>query len=329
MSRKVLAVICSMVFMGLLLTGTSFAAKRVVLGSAGQGGTWFVIGSGIANLVSKYNKDIKMTSSSTRGSIENLRLVHSKRIDIAMTQPPADYWAVKGEELYKGKPLPDLRFICGGHLSVQHTVVAADSPIKTLQDLKGKSVAIGVPGSGTRHICGRSVLWSAGLDFKDIKVISLNQSQGADALIEGSADAAHFSGGLPNPGLMNLAMVKKVRILPITDADIARLKKEHPYIAGAIKPVIIKAGTYKGQTKDVQTLGFITAFIGTKDTSNDIVYKFIKTIYEHRNELGKIHKAGYEYTLKALASGCDITPHPAAVKFFKEKGITVKPIIGN
>ena len=309
------------------MSNTHAKVRRLIIGTAGQGGTWYVIGSGIANLVTKYNPDIKMTASSTRGTIENMRLVATKRIDIGMTQPPADYYAYKGIDVFNGQAFPFLRFVCGGHYSVQHVVVPYNSPIKTIADLKGKRVAIGVPGSGVRHICGRADLWVGGLDLDDIKAVSLNQAQGAQALREGSVDAAIFSGGLPNPGLMNLAMLMKVRILPISKEDVERLKALHPYLAPAIKPVIIPPNTYKGQTQPVPTMGMITAFTTRADVPDEVIYKFISTIFKHRDELAKIHPAGKEYTLETLASGCVIPPHPGALRFFKEHNIEVHPVI--
>lgn len=301
--------------------------RRLIIGTAGQGGTWYVIGSGIANLVTKYNPDIKMTASSTRGTIENMRLVATKRLDIGMTQPPADYYAYKGMDLFKGQACPYLRFVCGGHYSVLHAVVPYNSPIKTIADLKGKRVAIGVPGSGVRHICGRALLWVGGLDLDDIKAVSLNQAQGAQALREGSVDAAIFSGGLPNPGLMNLAMLMKVRIIPILKEDVKKLKTMYPYLAPAVKPVVIRPNTYRGQSQAVPTFGMITAFTTRVDVPDEVIYKFVSTIFEHRDELAKIHPAGKEYTLETLASGCVIPPHPGSLRFFKEHHIEVQPVI--
>ena len=301
--------------------------RRLIIGTAGQGGTWYVIGSGIANLVTKYNPDIKMTASSTRGTIENMRLVATKRLDIGMTQPPADYYAYKGIDLFKGQACPYLRFVCGGHYSVLHAVVPYNSPIKTIADLKGKRVAIGVPGSGVRHICGRALLWVGGLDLDDIKAVSLNQAQGAQALREGSVDVAIFSGGLPNPGLMNLAMLMKVRIIPILKEDVKKLKTMYPYLAPAVKPVVIPPNTYRGQSQAVPTFGMITAFTTRADVPDEVIYKFVSTIFEHRDELAKIHAAGKEYTLETLASGCVIPPHPGSLRFFKEHHIEVQPVI--
>jgi len=319
----------ALLIFGFLSVNGSVCAKvkRLILGTAGQGGTWYVIGSGIANLVTNYNPDIKMTASSTRGTIENMRLVATKRLDIGMTQPPADYYAYKGMDLFKGQSYPYLRFVCGGHYSVLHAAVPYNSPIKTIADLKGKRVAIGVPGSGVRHICGRALLWVGGIDLDDIKAVSLNQAQGAQALREGSVDAAIFSGGLPNPGLMNLAMLMKVRIIPVLKEDVERLKATYPYLVPAVKPVVIPPNTYRGQSQAVPTFGMITAFTTRTDVSDEVIYKFVSTIFEHRDELAKIHAAGKEYTLETLASGCVIPPHPGALRFFKEHHIEVRPVI--
>ena len=298
---------------------------EIILGTAGAGGTWYVLGSGIANVISKHNPDIKMTSSSTNGSVENLRLVDQKRIDIGMTQPPADFEAYTGIGLYKeGAPLKSLRYMCGGHYSIGQLVVRADSNIKTIADLKGKKVAFGTVGSGTRHYVGRGLLRLAGLDMEDIQMVALNQDQGGDALADGSVDAAMFSGGIPVPGLMNLAMTKDVRILPVPDGSVEKMKKEDPSTGAAMKYFTVPAGTYKGQTKDILTAGFITGFVVREDIPEETVYKILKTIDEYRSELVEIHPSGAEYTLETLASGGAIPFHPGSLRFFKEKGITVE-----
>jgi len=297
---------------------------EIIIGTAGSGGTWYVMGSGIANLVSKYNPDIKMTSSSTHGTVENMRLVGEKRIDVGMTQPPADNYAFNGIELFDGKPEPNLRFMCGGHYSIGQIAVPVESDIKSIADLKGRKVAIGVPGSGVRHFVGRGLLRLGGLDLDQIEIVSLNQSQSADALQDGSVEAAVFSGGIPVAGLVNLSMVKEVRILPVPPEAVEKMKKIDPPLGAALKSVTIPAGSYKGQDEDVSACGFITAFTTRDDVPEDIVYKILKTINEHQDELTEVHPSGKEYTLETLASGCGIPPHPGSVRFFKENGITLK-----
>lgn len=299
---------------------------EIIIGTAGAGGTWYVVGSGIANVVSKHCPDIKMTASSTNGTVENMRLVSEGRIDIGMTQPPADYDAYNGINLYKDDPAPNLRFMCGGHYSIGHVVVPKNSPIKDISELKGKKVAIGVVGSGVRHFVGRGLLRLAGLDLEDITAVALNQEQTVDALKDGSVDAAVFSGGIPVPGLMNLAMVCDVRVLPIPPESIEKMRVIDPALWAALKYVTIPAGTYKGQEEDVISAGFITAFTVRDDVPEEIVYKILKTIDEYRDELIEVHPAGEEYTLEGLASGCCIDPHPGAVKFFKEKGIEIETL---
>ena len=296
----------------------------LVIGTAGAGGTWYILGSAIANLVTKYT-NINMTASSTNGTVENMRLTGAGRLDIGMTQPPADYDAVKGQDLFDGEAYENLRYLCGGHYSIGQIAVPADSDIKTIADLKGKRVAIGVPGSGVRHVVGNGLIQLGGVTLDDIQIISVNQDQGTEALQDGTADAAVYSGGILVSGLLNLSQSMDVRILSIPEDSIAGMEKTNPAMAAAMKYVTIPAGTYRGQTEDVLTAGFITAFTVNKDVSDDAVYSILEAIYQHSDELEEVSTSGAEYTLEeGLGKGCTITPHPGSVKWFADHGITLE-----
>lgn len=299
-------------------------STSLVMGTAGAGGTWYVLGSGIANLVTKYT-NINMTASSTNGTVENMRLTGANRLDIGMTQPPADYDAVMGRDLFQGEKYENLRWMCGGHYSIGQIAVPADSDIYSIEDLKGKRVAIGVVGSGVRHIVGNGLIQLGGLTLDDIEIVSVNQDQGTEALQDGTADAAVYSGGILVSGLLNLSQSMDVRILSIPEGSIEEMAETNPSLAAAMKYVTIPAGTYKGQTEDVLTSGFITAYTVNADVSDEAVYAILETIYQHSDELAEISTSGAEYTLEeGLAQGCTITPHPGAVKWFADHGITIE-----
>ena len=299
-------------------------SANLVMGTAGAGGTWYVLGSGIANLVTKYT-NINMTASSTNGTVENMRLAGAGRLDIGMTQPPADYDAVMGRDLFEGEKYENLRWMCGGHYSIGQIAVPADSDIHSIADLKGKRVAIGVVGSGVRHIVGNGLIQLGGVTLDDIEIVSVNQDQGTEALQDGTADAAVYSGGILVSGLLNLSQSMDVRILSIPQGSIEKMAETNPSLAAAMKYVTIPAGTYKGQTEDVLTSGFITAYTVNEDVSDEAVYAILETIYQHSDELEEISTSGSEYTLEGgLAEGCTITPHPGAVKWFADHGITIE-----
>ena len=296
----------------------------LVMGTAGAGGTWYVLGSAIASAVSKYT-NINLTASSTNGTVDNMRLTGSGRLDIGMTQPPADHDAVMGHDLFEGESYDNLRWMCGGHYSIGQIAVPADSDIQTIADLKGKRVAIGVVGSGVRHVVGKGLLELGGITLDDIEIVSVNQDQGTEALQDGTADAAVYSGGIMVSGLLNLSQSMDVRILSIPDGSIEEMQETNPALAAAMKYVTIPAGTYKGQTEDVVTSGFITAYTVNKDVSDEAVYAILETIYQHVDELEAVSTSGTEYTLdEGLAEGCTITPHPGAVKWFADHGITIE-----
>ena len=172
---------------------------------------------------------------------------------------------------------------------------------------------------------GNGLIQLGGLTLDDIEIISVNQDQGTEALQDGTADAAVYSGGILVSGLLNLSQSMDVRILSIPEDSIAEMEKTNPAMAAAMKYVTIPAGTYRGQTEDVLTAGFITAFTVNKDISEEAVYAILEAVYQHSDELVEVSTSGAEYTLEeGLGKGCTITPHPGSVKWFAEHGITLE-----
>ncbi|MEN6420302.1 MAG: TAXI family TRAP transporter solute-binding subunit [Smithella sp.] len=293
------------------------------LATAGTGGTYYVIGGAMADVMRRFD-GTKATPLTTNGSIENNRLIAEKRVAIGFTSPDLAYYAYNGLEMYKGKALDTLRYLGGGHMGAMQVVVPKSSPIKRIADMKGKKVAVGAQGSAV-YTLALDVLGVEGLTEKDITPAYLSMSEMTEALQDGTVDAAIYSAGVPTSSITNLFSIKDMRIIPYSeDQVLAYLKRSGPEKRALLTPYTVPAKTYSGQTAPIPCMAFRACLVAHKDVPEATVYSFLKTVEGHVEDLKKVHPSGAEYTLSHLKQGATIPLHPGAEKFYAEKGIKME-----
>lgn len=304
---------------------TSPAGTPIMLATAGTGGTYYVIGGAMADVMRKY-ANTKVTPLTTNGSIENCRLVGAKKADIGFSTPDLVYYAYNGTEMFKDSKLDNLRYVCGGHLGAIQVVVPKNSSIQKISDLKGKRVAVGAQGSAVLTL-SLACLGVGGLSLNDINPAYLSMTEMTEALQDGTVDAAIFAAGIPTSSVTNIFATKEMRLIPYSKEEVeAFLAKKGPEMKALLVPYVVPANTYRGQKEDVPCMAFRACLIAHKDTPEDVVYNFLKTIEAHTSDMTSVHPSGAEYTLEYLKEGACIPLHPGAEKFFREKGVEVKII---
>jgi TRAP transporter TAXI family solute receptor len=292
------------------------ADVRLAIGTASTGGTWYPLGGGVANMITKYVPGYQAAAHPSGASIENIRAVASGKDALALSMPDTAYHAYHGLEVFAGKPVKDLRGLMATYPIDIQFFVRADGPIKAIKDLKGKKVAVGAPGSGTEAMA-RYVLKVYGLTYDDIDEQFLSATETAEALQDGNIDAGIVTLGTPAPALMDLATQRDIRFLDIEPEVGDKINKEFP----AYFPRTIPAGTYKGQDKPHHTLAWMDLFVIDAKTSDQLAYDIVKAVFEHKEELDKIHAQFKGITLENAVKGMPIPWHPGAEKFFREKGV--------
>jgi TRAP transporter TAXI family solute receptor len=301
------------------------AVKPFTLATAGTGGTFYVLGGAMSDMMRKY-ANVKMTPIVTNGSIENNRLLGSKRVAMAINYPDLIYYAYNGTEMYKGTKFDNLRYVGGGHLGATQVIVPLKSPIKNLKDLKGKTVAVGAQGSGN-IAASMDLLGVAGLTFKDIKPAYLSFTEMVGALQDNTVDAVILLAGVPASAVTDIFANKDMRLIPYTAAEVnAYIAKQGPEKKALLFPYQVPANTYRNQKEAVPCMGVRACIVTHKDVPDETVYTFLKTIEAHVAELAKVHPSGAEYSMQFLKEGASIPLHPGAEKFYKEKGVTVKMV---
>jgi TRAP transporter TAXI family solute receptor len=191
-------------------------------------------------------------------------------------------------------------------------ITLADSGIGEVAQIKGKRVVVGSPGSGT-EVKARMILQAMGLTYKDFTPEFLSFDEGTEALQDGIVNAAFLGVATPAPAVMNLALNKSIKLIPFSNAEVSKVAGIYPFLFREVIP----AGTYKGVDKDTQTVAVQTLVVCRPDLPDEVVYRFVKAVFEHKDELNGIHNA-FKATTLANATPTIVPIHPGAKKYFEE-----------
>jgi hypothetical protein len=251
----------------------------------------------------------------TKASVENLILLQQGRGEIAFTLGDSLKAAWEGDEEagFKSK-LDKLRTIGAIYPNYIQIVATGDSGIKTLADLKGKSLSVGAPKSGT-ELNSRAILAAAGMTYKDLgKVEYLPFAESVDLMKNRQLGATLQSAGLGVASLKDLSTSTSINVVSVPKEIVD--KTGPPFVS-----VTIPANTCTGQDKDVPTAAVINYLVTSSAVSDDLAYQMTKLIYESLPELANAHAAGKEIKVETAATGSPVPLHPGAIRFYKEKGL--------
>jgi hypothetical protein len=313
---------------GLATAAVFFAAaiqaqdkKQLSIATGGTGGVYYPLGGGFGNILGKELPGVTATAQVTGGSVANLQLIAADKADIAFSQVDAAWDAINGQDKFPQKlPIRALVVMYPNHM---HVVTVEGTGINKVEDMKGRRVSTGSPGSATEVYAIR-VLEAAGLDHeKDIKKERLGAAESVNALKDKKLDAFFWVGGLPTAAVSDLAATPntKIKILDIAHLTAKMNAKYGKLYAEATIP----AATYKGMDKDAKnnTVWNIMAVKATM--SDDLAYQLTKIMLEKRADLALVHQEANNIKPEwQTSSRAGIPWHPGALKYFKEKGIKVE-----
>jgi TRAP transporter TAXI family solute receptor len=294
--------------------------RRLSIATGGTGGVFYVMGGGIANMLTKALPNTKVTAEATAAAVDNCKLIGARKADMAFSPGDVLYDGYVGQESFKSKiPLRTLLIVYSNFI---HFVASEGSGIKSLPELRGKRVSLGAPGSGTEVKAAR-ILEALGIDpAKDIKRDRLSVAESAGAMKDRKIDAFCWSGGLPTAAIMDLAATPGIRI------RILDMKEILPKLREKFGPVYFKGripkGTYYGVDYDVDTAAMAVAIFGHEKMEEDLAYQITKLIIEKKSELVLVHKEAEHISLQNAVVGSPIPYHPGSIRYFKEKGVTIK-----
>ncbi len=283
--------------------------------TGGTGGVYYPLGVAIAKIYGDNIPGARASVQATKASVENLNLLQSGRGEIAFTlgDSLADAWKGNADAGFKSK-LTKLRTLAAIYPNYVQIVASKASGIKTLADLKGKTLAVGAPKSGT-ELNARAILSGAGLKYSDLgRVEYLPFSESVELMKNRQLDATLISAGLGVSAIKDLATSIDIVMVEVPPAMIEKIGA--PY-----QKAVIPANTYTGQTADVSAAAVQNYLVTRSDLSDDVVYQMTKTFFDHLDDVKSAHSAAKTISLEKAPLTPPVPLHPGAIKFYKEKNL--------
>ena len=316
------ALVIAIVFVAVpLILPITYAAEFITIGTGAVTGIYYPTGGSICRLVNRDRKmhGIRCTVESTGGSIYNLNTIRSGELDMGVVQSDWQFHAYNGSSRFKDKgPLKELRAVFSVYPEPFTVVARKDAGIKHFQDLKGKRVNVGNPGSGQRATM-EVVMKAMGWQMSDFALASeLMSAEQSKALCNHKMDAMVFTVGHPNGSIREATIACDSVIVEVSGKPIDKLVKEHDYYFHATIP----GGIYEGNPNDVMTFGLGATLVSSTRTPDHTVYLVVKSVFENFDTFKKLHPALAVLDKKKMVKdGLSAPLHPGAKKYYKEAGL--------
>ena len=297
------------------------ATQYVTIGTGGVTGVYYPTGGAICRLVNKTRKEhgIRCSVESTGGSVYNLNTIREGELDMGVAQSDWQYHAYHGTSKFEEQgPNKDLRAVFSIHPEPFTVVARADSGIKNFQDLKGKRVNIGNPGSGQRGTM-EIAMTAMGWTKDDFKLASeLKSAEQSQALCDNKVDAIVFTVGHPNGSISEATTSCDSVLVNVTGPAFEKLIADNDYYRTATIP----GDMYRGNPNDVTTFGVGATFVSSAQVPDEVIYQVVKAVFENFEEFKKLHPAFANLKKEEMIKdGLSAPLHNGAIKYYKEAGL--------
>lgn len=315
--RKIKQLALLMVTVISTLAVTGCGGERMMFGTGGTAGTYYAYGGVISQYITNY-ANTKVTAVSTGGSKANIQSIQDGDFQLGFTQSDVMAYAWEGTKSFaKDGATHDFR-VLGGLYAETVQLFTMDENIKSVADLKGKSVSIGAAGSGV-YYNAVDVLEAAGLTLDDIKPQYQSFEDSKEAMKDGKIAAAFIVAGAPTTAITELATTNGVYLININGELRDKILDMCPYYA----PLDIPADTYPGQPEPVETITVKATVIVSANLDADTVYNMTAAIFDHAGDISVENAKGKELDLINATEGMAAPFHEGAARYYAEHGITV------
>lgn len=281
------------------------------IATGGSSGPYNIIATTLADIYSK-NLDINSKTQTTGASVENLNLIKEEKTEMAFVMSDALNQAIEGTENFD-EPIENVEQIATLYPNFVQIVTTEGSGIDTLDDLKGKRVAVGDQNSGV-EVNARTLLEGHDITYDDIDVDYLGYEEASDGLRSGQIDAAFLTSGLPNSSVLELSKSIDLKIVTIEKDKVEKIAEDKDYFVTAEIP----EGTYDNE-EPIETAAIMNALVVRSDLSEDDVYNLTKELFENLDELENSHQAASNINVDDAQEGLVAPMHPGAKRYFDEQ----------
>jgi TRAP transporter TAXI family solute receptor len=309
-----IAVLCSV----LLIAGSASARTQFIsIGTGGTGGIYYPYGGGVAEIWSKFVPGVKAVAEVTGASVENVKLAHKGETVVGEVMGDVAEAGYKGTGKFKGKK-HNILSMAIMYPNLLQIVTLKKSGITNIEQIKGRHISSGSPGSGTNFMA-ENVFKALGIPLNSYKDSRLSFTESANALRDGTIDVGVWSVGPGTSSILDLATTHDIHIIAFTPEQTRKILAANQNYSA----VELAGGVYRGIDQALSTIGVWNVMICQKSLDTDMVYKLVKALYEHQGYLLKIHPSASYTTPENAVKYSPIPLHPGTIKYLKEKGVAV------
>ncbi|MBR3120336.1 TAXI family TRAP transporter solute-binding subunit [Oceanobacillus profundus] len=314
--RKIKLFLSTVLLMGFVLFLAACSEDEFLqMLTGGTSGTYYPLGGEMATNITEAT-GIQTDAVSSNASADNVIALSEGDAELAFVQTDVMSNAIDGINSFEGNPIDNVLAIGALYPETIQIVTTADSGIASVEDLAGKSVSVGAPGSGT-YVNAEQILEIHGMTMDDIDPQNLDFGESTGGIQDGTIDAAFITAGTPTGAVEGLSATVDVSVVPIAQDKIDEMIEQYPYYAADT----ISAGTY-GLDEDVNTVAVLAMLAVVDSVSEDTVYDITKAIYENADSMA--HDKAQFIKLETALDGIGIDVHPGAQKYYEEEGISVE-----
>jgi TRAP transporter TAXI family solute receptor len=303
----------------ILAAGVPAAAKTtfIGIGTGGTGGIYYPYGGGVAEIWSKYVPDVKAVAEVTGASVENVKLAHKGETVVGEVMGDVAEAGYKGLDKFKGKK-HDILSMAVMYPNLLQVVTLKKSGITNIEEVKGRNISSGSPGSGTNFMA-EAVFKALGIPLDSYSDSRLSFTETANALRDGTIDVGVWSVGPGTSSILDLATTHEIHMIAFTPDQVQKILAANDTYAA----VDLAGGVYRGVDKPVPTIGVWNVMICQSSLDEGLVYQLVKALYEHNDYLRQIHPSAAYTTPVNAVKYSPIPLHPGTIKYLKEQGVAV------
>ncbi|MGR3724578.1 TAXI family TRAP transporter solute-binding subunit [Abyssibius alkaniclasticus] len=304
-----------------LMAPAAIAQEFITIGTGGVTGVYYPTGGAICRLVNKDRRDhgVRCSVESTGGSVYNINTIREGELEFGVAQSDWQYHAYNGTSSFADAgPFEKLRAVFSIHPEPFTIVARADSGITSFEDLLGKRVNIGNPGSGQRGTM-EVVMEAMGWTTDDFALATeLKAAEQSAALCDNQIDAMVYTVGHPSGSIQEATTACDSVLVEVSGPEIEALIADNPFYRTAVIP----GGMYRGNDEDVTTFGVGATLVTSADVSDDVVYVLVKAVFDNFEDFRGLHPAFANLDPAEMATaGLSAPLHPGAERYYREAGL--------
>ncbi len=307
--------VCTIVGGALMAFGMGAAsAEDIKLVTGPQGGSWYPLGGAIKNLVEKELPGTNVSVGPGAG-IANVKAIEAGKADIGFANSVSTVDAINGKPPFE-KAYKNVCNLATLYPQYFQVVALADAGINTPADLKGKALTTQKKGNTGEQITAH-LLKAYGMTYDDLPSVSQGSyTDSVNLLKDGNAKWFTLGSTAPASSVMDLASARDIKLIEVPEDGMKKMQEINP----GYKPIVVKAGTYPKQDKDVTTVGYATHIIARCDLDDKTATGVLKAIVGGIGDLAAVADAIKGVDAKEMAKDIGVPMHKAAEAFYKEKG---------